>query len=148
MILRCRRPQFVHPSLSLSLSLRTLRDKDFSLSCGPWKMDGIYPVELEERCHKFGRSLEYAPLEFHHDETWSRRSDMVLMHNSFMFALYLLSNPPLACLQIHRANTLYFLFFRTHFDDEEVSFWNLANCFRIYFRYASMVAILFPWIIE
>ena len=32
------------------------------------KMEGVSPVELEERAHKFGQGLKFVPLGCHEDE--------------------------------------------------------------------------------
>ena len=105
-------------------------------------MDGVSPVELEERCHKFVWSLKYAPLGCHdeeHEAVYQLLCACLTRSSPLLIDVLLL----LSYLQIHRSIPC--LLFLTIVTIK--IFQNIANYFCIYFWYASMVTI-FSWIIE
>ena len=125
------------------ISLHVLKHAIFLLSCGPWKKKGGSPVDLEEKYHKFGRSLEYAPLGCHNDErdAVDQLSRECLNHSFFLSTDVLLL---LAYLHIHRSIPCLFSFFNPMWR-----WWSrISNSWK-FFLYFFPVSInfhyLFPW---
>ena len=74
----------------------------FLLSCGTWNMYGVSPVELEERCHKFGQILEYTSLGYH-DEKHEAVDQLLCECFTHSFSTLTFVLLPSDYIQIHRA---------------------------------------------